>query len=666
MLRWKSLDRFFRFLMKKYLFCLVASIVVSSTLFAEVPPAPKLLPADTLCVLTIPDFAHTREIYQQSPQGRLWRDPAMKAFVDKFTAKLNEEFTEPLEKDLSISLTNYMEMLQGQLTFALIQNGWDGGETSPQPGWVILLDAKDKSGLLRTNLNELKSKWTATGKLSRTEKVRDVEFTVLKLSTNDLPPTLQKLFPNGQPTFAGEAEKIEDAKPAPTEELLLGQSDSLLIIGNQTNALEKILIAQSGADIPRLADLPAFVSSQEGLFHDAFGYGWINAKTIIDIINQQLAQKAEEQSDKPSFLPFRPEKLISTLGLDAIKTIAFSACYTDDGSYGELFIAAPESERHALLSLIAGANKEVLPPEFVPADAVKFQRIRLDGLKTWANLEKTLGSLSPQLLAGLNFVFEMAGGMAKEKNPEYNLKKSLIDSLGDDIITFQKAPRSSDVADLVTPPAITLIGSTQPDQFLEAVKYLITTSNQRGQPAKEREFLGHKIYYVDLPPIQLPEGKVGPERTLNFCAAKGYVALSSDPALLEEFIRAGGMPAKPLRESIALLDAVVRLKGSRPTAFSYENQAETMRSFLTGLKQNFGNASKPITPLGSLGMLNREKLFREWADVSLLPDFDQIAKYFHITVSVGSASVQGLSIKMFSPVPPQLKHAAEEPTSASK
>src|SRR5947209_545982 len=49
----------------------------------QVQPAEKLLPDDTLVLFTIPDFNKAREIYQNSPQGRLWNDPAIKDFKDK-------------------------------------------------------------------------------------------------------------------------------------------------------------------------------------------------------------------------------------------------------------------------------------------------------------------------------------------------------------------------------------------------------------------------------------------------------------------------------------------------------------------------------------------------------------------------------------------------------
>jgi len=42
-------------------------------------------------------------------------------------------------------------------------------------------------------------------------------------------------------------------------------------------------------------------------------------------------------------------------------------------------------------------------------------------------------------------------------------------------------------------------------------------------------------------------------------------------------------------------------------------------------------------------------------DYSLLPDYEKVAKYFHYTVRAGSANVDGITFKFFSPTPPALK-----------
>src|SRR5262245_20490576 len=111
---------------------------------AVIPPCEKILPDDTLIVVSAPDFAKVREIYKTSPQTQLWNDPAMKPFKENFLTRLREDLVQPLERELGVSLDTYTSLPQGQLTFAITQNGWPGVE-SAVPGVLLLLDAKEKS-----------------------------------------------------------------------------------------------------------------------------------------------------------------------------------------------------------------------------------------------------------------------------------------------------------------------------------------------------------------------------------------------------------------------------------------------------------------------------------------------------------------------------------------
>jgi hypothetical protein len=77
---------------------------------------------------------------------------------------------------------------------------------------------------------------------------------------------------------------------------------------------------------------------------------------------------------------------------------------------------------------------------------------------------------------------------------------------------------------------------------------------------------------------------------------------------------------------------------------------ETFKKDSEGLERILG-----LTPLGARLNANGAHGLKDWVDFSLLPAFESIAKYFHFTVYAGSANADGLSYKVFSPTPPQLK-----------
>jgi len=143
----------------------------TTSLRAAIAPAENLLPADTLAFFTVPDTAAFRAACQTAPQMMFWNDAAMRPFHDKFMAKFNEKFVAPLEKDLGLKVADFLALPQGQFTLAVTVNGSTGHDDIP-PGLILLLDAKDKSSALKTNLAALTKKWADAGRKLRTERPR--------------------------------------------------------------------------------------------------------------------------------------------------------------------------------------------------------------------------------------------------------------------------------------------------------------------------------------------------------------------------------------------------------------------------------------------------------------------------------------------------------------
>ena len=279
-------------LMKKLLTFLL-SLAFTVTLRAAIPPADNLLPADTLFFLAIPDCAALRTASHQSPQWLFWSDPAMKPFHDKFTSKLKETIVAPLEQTLGMKLADFADLPQGQLTFAVTQNGWTGGD-DPLPGLILLLDAGDKRELLKTNLDALKKKWTDAGKPMHTEDVRGISFSVVTISTNDI-PTFGGILPRRPPV----RELGQEPKPEKLTELVVGQFESLLIVGSSVKAVEPIAAHLHGSLLPALNDDAIFAADKLSQFRDApLYYGWLNAKTLFYVL-AHAPQKQNPQAPRP-------------------------------------------------------------------------------------------------------------------------------------------------------------------------------------------------------------------------------------------------------------------------------------------------------------------------------------------------------------------------------
>jgi hypothetical protein len=618
---------------------------------AAVPGPEQLLPDDTLLMVTAPDIGKLKEAWLHSSQGRFWQDESMKPFREKFFSKWDEELVQPLERELEAHFDDYGSLPRGQVTFALTLNAASG--QSPL-GTLLLLDTKDKSALLKTKLSELRQKWAAAGKPIRTEKIRNCEFSVLPLSSNEVPKTLKRFFPPVSQLQEPPSGEPASKEPARTE-WMIGQADSLLIIGNSMAAVDRVVARLTGDPIPSLGEVAAYEADQHALFRDAPFYGWANIKALMSYFARA---KRRAQPEDPLVL-FDPDKVLAASGLGAVKTAAFAFQSANDGTSFKMFIGAPESTRAGLFKILAGEPKETAPPPFVPAEVAKYWRWRIDGHKSWTDLERMLTDMSPQSINGLNMLLDAADMAAKEKDPSFDVRNSLIGNLGDDVIYFEKAAHDANEGEQGGGPGLCLIGSPKPEQLAAAIKSILLVVSPQGPPA-ERDFLGRKIFSAPMPAVPMAGGDIGVApvpRTLYWAAAGSYVPVSTDATMLEEYLRSSERQGKSLRETPGLVEAMSRVVGPGTSLFMYENQVETMRASFEALRKDSGSArANVLNPLNAImGLAGQAIDLKDFMDYSLLPAFDKVENYFSFAVHGGAANVDGLTFQTYSPVPPGLR-----------
>lgn len=615
---------------------LAAALFLTTPFFAAaaIPPAENLLPQDTLTFFTLPDCATARVTAKTTPMWMFWNDAAMKPFHDRFMAKWDEQFIAPLERDLGINPADFASLPQGQFTFAVTVNGSNGNDDIP-PGLLLLLDARDRGTALKTNLAVLVKKWTDAGRTLRKEQIHGLTFTVVTLSSNDLSGFRSK---KPQVSEIGKDPEKDEKKQKP-DELYFAQYESLLVAGNSPKVVEPVLAHLTGGSIPAIADNAVFAADKLAQFRDTPRcYGWFNGKAFFDLLAHT---SSDTDDDSPSlFSGLSPAKVLEVLGLSAIKSVSFALHDTAQGSTFTLHVTAPEPERAGLVKILAIPPKDAGVPQFVPADAVKFTRVRLDGKQTWAEIQKIVAGFSPSAENSLNMLINYANMAGQKKDPAFDLRHDLFGNLNDDLISYQKP-----AADSGNPPTIYLLSVANPETMINAFKTLIgMNSSSPEAEAQPREFQGHKIHVIALKPLRV--ANAAQPRSLYLSSCGGYVALSDDSAILEEFLRNADGQNKALRENPALADALQHLGGTGGGLFGYENQRETMRVKFKALKNLSAadGAMKAFPPL-----------MRDWLDFSLLPDYDAVAKYFYLTAFAGTANAGGMTCTFYTPRPPRLK-----------
>jgi hypothetical protein len=244
----------------------------------------------------------------------------------------------------------------------------------------------------------------------------------------------------------------------------------------------------------------------------------------------------------------------------------------------------------------------------------------------------------------LNSLIAAANAVGRKDDPDFDLRNDLFGNLSDDIIIYEKPVAGNSLEELGNAPTIYLIAAANPDAMINAIQTFVVMSNPQAASAPTRDFLGRKIHNIPLRPVMNAAG--GREaRTLYMSSSGGYVALSTDSAIVEEFLRNAGGQNKPLRENAGLQSAMQHLGGAGGGLFGYENQRETMRITFKALQNSIAADS-------TLKMF--PTTIREWLDFSLLPDYETISKYFYISTFASSANSEGITLKAFAPRPPNL------------
>lgn len=237
-----------------------AALALALPASAAVPPAEKLLPADTLAVLTIPDWDKSAAAAKGSSLAQFWRDPAMKPFAEKFERKLGELIGQA-DKDFAREWAEFKPLVGGQITLAVIRNEWQG-EANTGPDFVALIDVKDKAKQLRDFLDKCEKTDADAGQTIQRETVRGVKFSR---------------------AVAKDAPKNDDAAAKTKFQPYTGQSGSLLLISESPKSLEKVLARLEGAGAG-LDESPEFERARSTVGRDAHAFGWVNVKAFTGLL----------------------------------------------------------------------------------------------------------------------------------------------------------------------------------------------------------------------------------------------------------------------------------------------------------------------------------------------------------------------------------------------
>lgn len=618
---------------------LLAQSVVSSWA-ASPPPPDQWVPENALAVFTLPNFETAQKSWNENLYMQFWNDPAMTSFREHAEKSFQEKVVTYLEKETGFKLNELTGLIKGQTTFAIVplQDNQLGAI-----GLIAALDTGDQSSKLTELLTRTRTKFQEAGSPLKPVQIQNLTFHSTKFEAN-FPPL-------GNPPSDQSDGKME---------LFFGQHGSFFLAGTSIAQLEQTVQRLSGGGGKSLSTRASFHQIQQNLFRNAEGYGWIQFESVYLLIQKLVEEnipnpQAGQNANPMSMLMPKPEVILKALGLEAIQGLGFSWGSTPAGTVWDLAVQAPKSKRKGLLSLVEFEQKDASPPPFVTDDVVAFQRIRFDARKTWGKLETMLGEISPQLTGLLQMTMGLLG---KDRDPNFDFRKSFIDNLGDDFIVAQWPPKSSKLEDAMNQPEIILIGSPNPEPLVKAFIAASGLLPGGNSVLEERSFLGRTVYSINVPSgAPAPGGSPTEMETmgLHFVASGMYVAFSTNEAMLESYLRSARGAGRPLKSNPEFQQAMNAVGGFKSGYVYYQSLASSVELFYENFRKNPDSLLSGLMGMGIgagiPGSAAPVEEFDNFLDFKKLPPFDQVKKYFHFNVSGNSSDDSMLNIKSMSPIP---------------
>jgi len=595
----------------------------SSTLFvlclpagvraAELPKTAKLVPPETVLLVNVEDFGRLKTMFEKTGLFKLYKDPAMKAFVEDFKTKWQEKVRES-DNELAGIVKDAAMLPQGRASIAVVLDAKT--VDAKEPPVVLITEWGDKTGQIKEMVDKIVTKGVEEKDARRqTEDYRGVGITSV---TGKSSGALSYCF-----------------------------IDDCLIVSASLETLKFVIAQAKGASSPTLADDDDYNATLRAV--GASGGGQIDIYVNIKQIVKTAVAKDEAGKIK---------QIIANLGLDNITSFGFSIDVASGpgGTTSGKALLKIDGAKKGICKLLEVESAAIDVPPFVPSSASALSFVNLNMSKAFDELVKILSSFSPQIAM---MVHMPLAPPSAQGDPPLTLKAGIIDHLGSQIIVAQSMDESAGDTSPAAGP-----GLVQPDSMVALAvgdrsaleKTLLSIHSNLiapGKPDARRELLGHTIYLVELggmlggfgpaarPPMQAPLATGAPSMPkLAFTVTDTHLILAAEDGI-EQAIRtlsSGG------GESVASTKWFARAKSSIPSAVGLAGLQDIAASgeFIWSAlhKMNKPAQGGAMIPTGILPQglsLTGTDLF----DFTLLPEFEAVKKYFGLSASYGVARQDG-------------------------
>lgn len=578
---------------------------------AATPPE-NVLPDATIAVLKINNAVALREAFARSQWGQLWSDPAMKAWRDDFTERLNDE-GKSLKKQIGVTYQELLDLPQGPSAVAAIRRD------DPKLPFAIVLTAD--AGKNTSTMNDVLARATKQAETNGS-KVATETFKGATLHVIQPPPEKAKDKPEAK-AKAG----AKDDKPEPP--VVWTHQGSTFFVGSNVDVIKDLVAHADGRD-DSLARSEAYLQARKKLGSDAQVTWFIDLAKVLKMVAQGMSSAKTNPGQAQ-----QNEAMLQMTGLGGLKAAAGSFVLSSgnyDSATKTVILAA--SPPQGLLKMFSLPRVSLRPESWVPATVASYQSWSWDLDNAYTALNDLVNTFQPgtlqvieQSLAGPN------GGQG------LSFQKDLFGPLGDRItlISDFKKPIREDNQRMVL--AVALEDSKA---FQNTLNKLIAMAG--GSP-KKREFQGTTIYDFEIPdlPNNANPGNANVRQfkgPISVAVAKNTVFVSSEPTLLEQVLRGGG----PSLSDSPVYQAVAKEFPEKVSSITFVRPEEQARLSYDMVKSGqFEKALQGAAVAGGPDLGDLSKLI----DRDKLPDFSIFAKYLSQGGGFGVQEEDGVTFTSF-------------------
>lgn len=590
------------------------ALSVGGATAAETRGATKLVPEDTLLLISIDDFAGYQKSLQDMPLYKIIHEDEVQKFLEKPKAALDELVktmqTEVRKQEgfenFELSLEKLSAGEYGRVFLALTHISMpdeQAGKVMPDIGLVLAVEGRQ-------------------GAPNWIELIKDLAMRGAKNAGKDY--KFETVTADG---FTYEELKGGTGKRPP---VLMASVGDLQLFSISHEALRAVMSRANGSKDGSLADSAVYMTA-EGVIGSGTPQSmrlFLNVDTTLKTIVESVKIAMEMDEQAKAYIPM-VDKLVAMSGLSALKSV-YSISESEKGVAHSKTFFGVQGPRVGLLACSPETPIALDHLKVVPNNATSASLFQFDIASIYDLGMKMLKEIDPDIHAQAQASLQGIGAMIGGQEHPLDLREDILGNLGPEYLMFQ--PQSSNPT---LPSYILMAQVRNGDRVTQALKAIAEYGAQfaGGQVAiKESEYKGSKFYELSFQETPIP---VSP----CFSVQGDYLMFALSVGDLKRQIRraekAGGGDITENADFQRFFGSVPKDDSLRSISYTDVKYAveSTYGTVMTFLPMIVAGADQEL-PL----------------DMALLPTQETISQHLFGAMSYSASIKEGAIIEGFSPV----------------